>query len=555
MQITVQASAATGGIPLPLNPPGVQILGADTTLQYRSEAVDQVIRRADFRRQFMDKYPRITAGLPTERERHVNRKRIREAEWEHANRHTDFAVQDDTGAVHYATVVPAYRNFENSLWHALSYQVNGAGAGVDNNYLGLRGGRREKAWLFNYFMDALNDPTHPRHRAYTWLQQSEKSSGASEGEDQAAIDTRVALLKAWGELSMMRALAINKPHAGRPKWPAFPGIFQLISDFFKMEVIVFVGRTGLPVPKVEDPAAPIVIGGPTSTWRVPYGYHVFGKRSFGTLPDYANKASGNGNGQLFFVTNEDWQHFDAVKFKTPFDLTSADQWKRSFNTGNTDNEHRYGARRYPWMGAGGPRSLPDVPARVDPVTNLVYARPADDPMYRLGNNHDYVVQARNDINFLDHRFGGRMPRLITRTDMDENWAPGAPVAVDVAPTLFYPWSITSGGFWARNRRTGTMQWQTGLYADKVGKIFYDTRNTLWAQGGQFEIGEGRQEPNETHVLSRPPHIQFKRQKTGVDAGRALRITRRGQEFPSGFAHWDGGVMNPVNAPMSPPNTP
>lgn len=515
---------------LPFHAAGTLINPAnDRTAYYRSAARRDIVRRADQRRWYLSQRANHPyASLPTQKETHWNREHIRQAEWEHANRHTEFAVQDDLGVTHYATVIPTFKDFDNSLWHALSYQVNGSGAGIDNNFLGLRGGRREKAWLYNYFYSGIINPRHPRHRAYTWLQQSEKTYQAQD----------VNIMKYWGELSILRALSVNKPHGGRAKWPAFPGIFQLIADFFKMEVVVFVGKKGLAIPDDLN-----LTPAPKSGWRLPYEYHVFGKRAHGLSTQFANKASGNGNGQLFFVTNEDWAEFDALKFNRPFDPKSEDPLRHSFNTGDTLDDHRYGARRYPFLGGAVsmPTSLPDIPAVVTPAAT--YERPCDNPMFRLPNDNYLVRQSRNDVNFIDRRAGrnGRMPVLPSLAAMRFAWGPAAPAPgvpgpgmVDVTPIWRQPWAISSGGFWQHNTEADTQQWVTGIYSDAVAKLAYDSRNALYAQGEQIETGERRQEPNVLHVVGRVPHIQFGVRKNG----KARRIPRRGGELPPQLKNWD-----------------
>lgn len=125
------------------------------------------------------------------RERTNKIQEIRMNEWEYANRCSSFQALNSMGIqtlVPITTVcslltcppvletemltrhVKQYKEEDNSLWHALSYQVNGPGRGAgDSARLGLRGGRREKAWLYNYFTSVLHDPTHIRHRLYTRL--------------------------------------------------------------------------------------------------------------------------------------------------------------------------------------------------------------------------------------------------------------------------------------------------------------------------------------------------------------------------------------------------
>ncbi|KAJ4389013.1 hypothetical protein N0V93_006475 [Gnomoniopsis smithogilvyi] len=477
-------------------------LPLSNTQVFRSQSAANIAARQARRQQY--KATQREALRPTAAEIAYNDKKIREAEWEFANRHTDFAVQDDAGRNHFVTVVPCCRNFNNSLWHALSYQVNGHGLDCGKSWQGLRGGRREKAWLYNYFMSALMDPTHIRHRAYTWMQQNEKTMPKTQADKE--------ILATWGELSILRALATNRPHAGRAKWPAFPGIFQLISDFFRMEVIVFVGNRGLPAP----PVAPKQDEQPLrSSWRLPYAYHVFGKHEYGTSRGSRHGQKAAGNGQLFFVTDNEWQHFDAVKFPK-FSSTDATD---NFDTSKTGNDHRYGNRNFPFFVdyiagkyAGG--QLPDIPAPMGPAMGpggRVWC-PADDMAWRLRNVHPFVRCCRNDWDIVDARGNGQMPRLPTLDAMSE-WGLGVSIGappMNVAPTIFEPWLVTSGGYYPEGDVTRLPA--AGVFHDNVAKRLYDALDTLNAQGHQVDAGDRVQEPNELEVIAGNPHIQYRPRK-------------------------------------------
>lgn len=465
---------------------------------FRSQSAVNIATRQRRRRQY--KLTQRRSCQPTALEIAYNQSKIREAEWEFANRYTDFAVQDDAGRNHFVTVVPCCRDFNNSLWHALSYQVNGPGLERDNDWRGLRGGRREKAWLYNYFMSALMDPMHIRHRAYTWMQQNEKTTSGKEADDE--------ILAAWGELSILRALATNRPHAGRAKWPAFPGIFQLISDFFRMEVIVFVGNKGLSAPPLPPKQGEQPL---RSSWRLPYAYHVFGKHEYGTSRGSRHGQSAAGNGQLFFVTDDEWQHFDAVKFPK-FSATDATD---NFDTSKTGDDHRYGNRNFPFHACkltgkyvGG--QLPDIPAPPGPAMgpNGRIWCPADDIAWRLRNCHPFVRCSRNDWDVVDKRCDGQMPRLPTLSSMTA-WGLNVPIGappINVAPRIFEPWLVTSGGYYPGGDRRKLPA--TGVFYDNVLKRFYDAFDTLNAQGHQAEAGDGVQEPDELEVIAGNPHIQY-----------------------------------------------
>ncbi|KAJ4410349.1 hypothetical protein N0V82_009253 [Gnomoniopsis sp. IMI 355080] len=489
-------------------PPGATLPLANTQV-FRSQSAANIAARLARRRQYKAT-PRMHLQ-PTAAEVAYNEIKIREAEWEFANRHTDFTVQDDAGGNHFVTVVPCCREFNNSLWHALSYQVNVPGLDPENARQGLRGGRREKAWLYNYFMSALMEPTHIRHRAYTWMQQNEKTTPGTQADNE--------ILMSWGELSILRALATNRPHAGRAKWPAFPGIFQLISDFFRMEVIVFVGNKGLPAP----PLPPQQDAQPSrSSWRLPYTYHVFGKHEYGTPRDSRQGQRAAGNDQLFFVTDNDWQHFDAVKFPQ----SGATDATGNFDTSKTGEDHRYGNRNFPFFahnstGEYVSGQLPDIPAppnaAVGPNNGRVWC-PADDTKWRLPDDHPFVRCCDNDFDIVDERGNGQMPRLPTLHRMSE-WGSGVPIGSpprNLGPRTFEPWLVTSGGYYPESDQK--KQPAVGMFHDNVSKRFYDAFDTLNAQGHQVDVGDGLQEPGELHVVDGNPQIRY----------GSLKRNRRGQ---------------------------
>lgn len=477
-------------------PAGATLPLANTAV-FRSQSAANIAARQARRRLY--KATRRPFVLPNPAEISYNKIQIREAEWEFANRHTDFTVQDDAGRNHCVSVVPCFRDFNNSLWHALSYQINGPG--LTRSDEGLRGGRREKAWLYNYFMSALMDPTHIRHRAYTWMQQNEKTRSGTVAENE--------ILASWGELSILRALATNRPHAGRAKWPAFPGILQLISDFFRMEVIVFVGDKGLPAPSIpsQQNNKPL-----RSSWRLPYAYHVFGKHEYGRSRTSRHGKKAAGNGQLFFVTDNEWQHFDAVRFRR----FSATDDTDNFDTSQTGDDHRYGNRNFPFFEckvtgryAGG--QLPDIPAPIGPSEGPgghVWC-PADDPVWRLHRFHSFVRCCSNDWDIVDSRGQGQMPRMPSMQAMS-SWINGAPTGADVAPTVFEPWLVTSGGYYPGGDQTQLPT--AGVVHDNVAKRFYDALDTLNAQGHQTEARNGSQEPDELYVIACNPQIQYGQSK-------------------------------------------
>lgn len=260
----------------------------------------------------------------------------------------------------------------------------------------------------------------------------------------------------WGELSMLRALAVNNKYGGVPKWPQFAGIFQLIADFWRKEVIVFRGTKGLP-----------------NGWRAPYRMWIFGRREHGLARDYPE------HGQLCFVTDETMQHFDAVEQPDPAGRPDV------FDTSHMDENERYGQLGISFLDIPGfdppvsraPTAIPatdnGVPAGTPGYQR--YNRPADDPQYRLLDNHPLVVCYEHDRDVMETRPGfgdGKMPRLANMLTMGawttEQGAPG----VDVRPTVFEPWLMTSGNFRVLANPIPIRQ---GAYENKIAALYADWR--------------------------------------------------------------------------------
>lgn len=237
----------------------------------------------------------------------------------------------------------------------------------------------------------------------------------------------------WGELSILRCLAVNNPDGGPPKWPQFPAIFQLIADFWRQEVIVFEGQKGM--------------RGPASGWGMPYKMRVFGKRAYGASPLYASAITKT-TGQLFFVTDDTWQHFDAVQFAR----------KTVFNTDHINEDARYSPFNMRFLDIPGfvqpvSRAPVDIPATNNGIPpgglgHVAYNRPADDPAFRLQDGHPMVVWYENDRDGIEYRNGfggGRMPKLANMQTMGAWRTERAPAGMpDSRPTSFYPWLMTSG---------------------------------------------------------------------------------------------------------------
>lgn len=264
----------------------------------------------------------------------------------------------------------------------------------------------------------------------------------------------------WGELSVLRVLAVNNKHGGVPKWPQFAGIFQLIADFWRKEVIVFHGTRGL-LP---------------NGWRAPYRMWIFGKREYGLGREYPE------HGQLYFVTDETMQHFDAVEQPDPVGRPDI------FDTSHMDENDRYGWLDMPFLDVAGfvppvSRAPTDIPVTDNGVPvgtpgRETYSRPASDPQYRLRDDHPLVVCYEHDRDVIETRPGfgdGKMPRLANMLTMGawttEQGAPG----VDVRPTVFEPWLMTSGCF---RIQANPIPIRQGAYENKIAALYADYRLRL-----------------------------------------------------------------------------
>lgn len=417
-------------------------------------------RAADFRRRVVKRrYLRTQPDLPSTREMFNTARTIRMAEWEGARRHEDFTVLDSNSLVQNMRAVAAYRGAGNSLWHALAYQVHGTGLpGFTSPNIGLRAGRREKAMLYHFFTHVLHDPSHIRHRMYTWCQETARSArnGVHGLEDQ---------MDDWGELSVLRCLATNEPDAGPPKEPYFRSIFQLISDFYRQEVLVFYKHKG--------------VLGPGAGFEDHYSCYVFGKQAYGTDIDFYNPC--HNTGQLMFVTDEDFEHFDAVTFSNSPPGTI-------FDTSNWDNNERYGWILAPFTDppdANPPIIVPltDIPSEDNGVPvgtpgRLTWDRPWDNPAFVLAPGEPLVLCFENDRNAVETRPGfgnGRMPRLANKLTMGawltEVGAPGE----DSRPTVFEPWLMTSGCYMQYGNARLTFQ---GRYMNKKAKLIAEYTDEL-----------------------------------------------------------------------------
>lgn len=420
-------------------------------------------------------YRKKQGDPPTAIEQAYNQRAIHLDEWEFARRYSEgFTVRDCNDVPWTAQVVPTYKAAGNSLWQALSYQVNGPGTGpgVDDERLGLRGGRREKAWLYHYFTHVLHNPNHIRHRVYTYLQEADKAHRRRADYDHYSTD--------WGELSVLRCLATNTVDAGMAKAPIFKTIFQLISDFWDMEVIVY-----------EAPR-------PLGRWDATYTWYVFGGGNWTANPRFTNPLSGNG--QLFFVTDTKWEHFDAVRFDQNLGGIPG------FDTEEVEWESRDGKYEIPFLNAGR-HNLADIPFTDnglpdDDAAFARYGRPADDPTFRLPDNHDLVLCFDNDRDAVETRAGygeGRMP-IFPPLDMMNAWGTQDPQPGDSRPTDFEPWLITSGYY--REPPGDDNNVLQGRFLNDNARLIDDKQQLFRAQGvvvTQEAEGEILRDPDENVV--------------------------------------------------------
>lgn len=373
--------------------------------------------------------------MPTPREYFASHKLIRWDEWETASRFEGFYAVDGLGARRLMRAIPTPKVRDNSLWHALSYQVNGPSSGAASHRQGLRGGRREKAWLYHWFTHVLHSPAHVRHRLYTWLQQTQKTyADAALAKDSDGVAENMA---EYGEYSLLRALSSNDSWAGPAKRACArgKGIFQVIADFWRSEVIVFVGDRRSCADNRE--------------WNQPYRVHAFGKRRYGISDTFSHPVSKTG--QLMFVTDNAWAEFDVVL---------PDGGSALFDTSHLSQRDRYESFQAHFITDEGPagsnrpfRAPMDLTAWTNGFpqghpSRKRYRRPADDPNFRLSDDHQLVkcFEAGRDAIETRPGFGdGKMPMLANMITMgaweEENKPQGD---LDPRPTAFEPWLMTSG---------------------------------------------------------------------------------------------------------------
>ncbi|GAW14437.1 hypothetical protein ANO14919_038400 [Xylariales sp. No.14919] len=338
----------------------------------------------------------------------------------------------------------------NSLWYCLCYTT----------YL-FRSSTPEWAWvkaqIWKYFNYVIHHPSHPRHRMYVHL---ERQSPA-EIEQRSPGSRRL-----WGRMSILRALHLNTPDSGPPMYGNFYGMMQVIADFFRKEVILFI--------RPKDAKIDVL--------RPEYDYRVFGRR-----------ADGQTNGQLYFVTDEVPEHFQIV---TTMDQVLVDYRSRTGqqdppNPGGFDTSHRSSNDRYGWI--DGPwMPLVPLPDGYEPIP--LANPPMLDPLFTLPFNTDECWQfsGRGEAVDNDPRYGmGAMP--ILPDPVTSGWATEtlAPVA-GPAPYPEFPYQFSRHNI------------VTGVYVDQNREWWPQWNSMLAYKANEYrELARVRDLPTEPHVLSQP----------------------------------------------------
>lgn len=223
---------------------------------------------------------------------------------------------------------------------------------------------------------------------------------------------------------------------------------------------------------------------------------------------YVNPGRGN-SGQLFFVTDETYEHFDAVNLG-PGPAPGVTH----FNTTNINTHMRYAPFQMPFLNIPGVFVPPVAGAPIDvPATNngipfgapghVTYGRPADDPAFRLPNNHALVncyEQDREPIETRPGFGGGRMPILANMLTMGTWLAELGPPGVDVAPTTFETWLTTSGTY---RPTANPREMRQGRYANNKAKLIHQWTAELDSRG---EDNQSSANLRQTRPARLGPHI-------------------------------------------------
>lgn len=414
----------------------------------RRDGRERAARRARY-------HARTQALYATPNEAALARARHYGAEAETARRFGGFAVRDGRGRVRTLLCThAAYQDEGNSLWHVLAAQVRPRRA---NGGLNLRAGRVEKAMVYELMLLGLSRPLYQRHRLYCQMQAvsiEELRQRYGAGAQQLWAD--------WGEMSLLRCLAVNEEDAGPPKYPQFKGVFQLISDMWRVEVLVWVGNA-------EN------LGHGRH-----YELHVFGPRSYGlygrypsddrswklgmTWPDGEQEG---GQGQLVFVTDPTWTHYSLpANVCFPFD------------TSHKSNTDRYGWLGLPFLNQDGPTNLNAWIPEPDQPPEGPYRTYAEHWAGR--RDHEKTQSFEADLNVRQiNPLQARMP-IIPSAAIRAGWNQELDVNDHLLP--YEPWNITTGCYRDPNRGPGDNEIKWGRFENKSAFEIHRLQAKLTAQG-------------------------------------------------------------------------
>ncbi|KAI1740855.1 hypothetical protein F4680DRAFT_465086 [Xylaria scruposa] len=292
---------------------------------------------------------------------------------------------------------------------------------------------------------------HWRHRLYIHLERQ----SWTEIEQLVPGSERL-----WGRMSILRALHLNTPDSGPPMYGHFQGMMQVIADYFRKEVILFIRPQYSMIGAIKPE----------------YDYRVFG---------YAH--DGRVNGQLFFVTDEIPGQYQVVTHLNNDLLHYSCRRgpQDPHNPGPLSFSHRSNDDRFGWINAPW---MPPVPTR------LVHP-PVLDPLFQVPyGSAEWAQFAGLGVAIDDDaRYGnGAVPVLpdpVTAGWQIERMAPLP--GPDPYPAFPY-------GF-------GNRMIVTGVYEDANGREWWPQWNNLSAyRAHQFrQLAIERDLPTTPHKLSHP----------------------------------------------------
>ncbi|KAI0128363.1 hypothetical protein BJ170DRAFT_621281 [Xylariales sp. AK1849] len=227
-----------------------------------------------------------------------------------------FRARDGTGTYKRLKAMVPVAEDGNSLWISLQFNL-------DCSVESLRSWMITKYLVYRYFKDCLYDNTMHRHRLYVHLERQSWNE----------LETRIPdLPRQWGQTGMLRAFQQNRQYSGPPMYGHFRGMMQVISDFFRKEIVLFIRA---------DPAVQIFEG---------VGDY--------TVEAYGRRIDGIGRPQIFLVTDHLREHyvpvthidneflFDPFDSELPFLPPGG---LIHFNTNHLNGNDRYGWIGAPWQ--------------------------------------------------------------------------------------------------------------------------------------------------------------------------------------------------------------